>query len=333
MLRFIGAVQKNPESGDHSLIAEMFERLPGEIIQGGGLDPGSITRFVGFESGGDYPDKIRFFGVEVEEVRFIPEGLVCWELAEDSFTVRQSDGGRPCPAWWEDISWRWQVKPHSKNGRPIGEFNARGMPEWWAAGEKQDQRPFRLFAHLFYDENIDAFEDEVVLVDYDPTWPEQFETMADWLREQFGPDIVLDLAHYGSTAIPGLPAKPIIDILVEIPSFSAGKQRALKIMNDPTWEFWLYSQHMVLFKREACMGRRTHHVHLAPAGNALWKGLLFRDFLRAHPEDARRYADLKRELARRYSDERESYTRMKTEFVEEINQRALAEKQGPPSQG
>jgi GrpB-like predicted nucleotidyltransferase (UPF0157 family) len=147
------------------------------------------------------------------------------------------------------------------------------------------------------------------------------------LREQLDPDIALRLAHYGSTAIPGMPAKPIIDILVEIPSFSAGRQRALTVMNDPAWEFWLYSGHMVLFRREECMGRRTHHVHLAPAGHDLWKGLAFRDYLRAHPEDAARYAALKRELAQTYRDDRERYTRMKTQFIEEINQKALSDKQ------
>jgi GrpB-like predicted nucleotidyltransferase (UPF0157 family) len=327
MMRLIGGIQMNPAEDDHSLVAEMFDRLPGEVVQGGCLAPGKLTRFAGFESAGDFPDKLRFFGVEVDEVRYIPEGMVSWELDADSFTVRQSDEGRPCPAWWEDISWQWSVRPLSDRGRTIGEFAARGMPAWWARETAAIHRPFQLFAHVPYDLKKGAFDDQVLLVDYDPAWPEQYEGMAGWLREQLGPDIVLQLAHYGSTAIPGMPAKPIIDILVEIPSFSAGRQRALTVMNDPTWEFWLYSGHMVLFKREECMGLRTHHVHLAPAGHDLWKGLAFRDYLRTHAEDAARYAALKRELAHTYRDDRERYTEMKTQFIEEINQKALSDKQ------
>ena len=312
----------NPAGDDHSLIAEMFERLPAEVSQGGYLNQGDITRFVGFESGDDFPDKVRFFGIEVDEIVTIPPGLMCWELDAGSLTVRMSESGRPCPIWWEDISWQWAAQPLSGKGWTIGEFMARGLPEWSVA-EAAEERPFYLFAHAPFDLNKDVFDDEVILVDYDPTWSKQYEQMAGWLREQLGPDIALSLAHYGSTAIPGMPAKPIIDILVQIPSFTAGKQRALTVMNDPTWEFWLYEGHMVLFKREACMGRRTHHVHLAPAGHDLWQGLAFRDYLRAHPEDAARYAALKRELAQNYADDRERYTQLKSQFVEEINQKAI----------
>ena len=322
MLRLIGGIKMNPGSDDHSLVAEMFERLPGEMSQGGNLTDGNITRFVGFESAGDFPNKVRFFGIEVEKIVTVPDGLVCWELEAGSLTVRMSKGGRPCPAWWEDISWQWALQPLSDRGWTIGEFTARGMPEWYAV-ETADERPFQLFAHVPFDVKKGVFDDEVILVDYDPTWPEQYEQMAAWLEEKLGSDIALRLAHYGSTAIPDMPAKAIIDILVEIPSFTAGKQRALTVMNDPSWEFWLYGGHMVLFKREACMGRRTHHVHLAPAGHDLWKGLLFRDYLRSHPKDATRYATLKRELAQTYRGDRERYTQMKSQFVEEINQKAL----------
>ncbi|MFA5895809.1 MAG: GrpB family protein, partial [Thermoplasmata archaeon] len=70
---------------------------------------------------------------------------------------------------------------------------------------------------------------------------------------------------------------------------------------------------------------RTHHLHMVEFGGAFWtRNLLFRDWLRTHPEDARRYAALKYDLARRYRDDREAYTDAKTEFIEGIVEKARA---------
>ena len=81
----------------------------------------------------------------------------------------------------------------------------------------------------------------------------------------------------------------------------------------------------VFFKRKEIMGERSHHIHLAPAGHDIWKGLAFRDYLRSHGEEAGRYAALKQRLASLYPADRERYTQAKTEFVNEILAKALAD--------
>jgi GrpB-like predicted nucleotidyltransferase (UPF0157 family) len=168
-----------------------------------------------------------------------------------------------------------------------------------------------------------ASNDDVELVDYDPSWPQQFTEFATWLCDLLGVDVALRIEHYGSTAIPGIPAKPIIDVLVEIPSFAEAKRVTIPRLNSERWEYWWYSDHMTFIRRERLMGRRTHHVHMAPRGHRLWEGLAFRDYLISHPQEVSRYAALKRELAENYRQDRERYTQAKTEFVREITSKAL----------
>jgi GrpB-like predicted nucleotidyltransferase (UPF0157 family) len=347
----IGRQQLNPAEGDHSLIASMFERLPEEARH-----TGDVTRFIGFETCGNgtaagqekvtgtfcrngpsgashkrclspfpdlspSPDRLRFFGIEVDAVETIPAGLIAWDFGDASWSVWREDDGRKSLLWQEDIRWKWRETTRTDPGKTIGEFAARGAAEWWSDGFRGD-RTFVLFAHLFFDCRKRKFRDDVLLADYDPTWPEQYEQMAGWLRDRLGPDVALRIEHYGSTAIPNMPAKPIIDILVEIPSSDEGRKRALSVLSDETWEYWSYWDHIVFFKRKELMGERTHHVHLAPRGHDIWRGLLLRDYLRSHPRDAARYAELKRQLAETYRTDRERYTQMKTTFVEEICRRA-----------
>lgn len=168
-----------------------------------------------------------------------------------------------------------------------------------------------------------AGDDPVQLVDYDPTWPEKFDAFAGWLRELLGSDVALDIEHIGSTAMPGMIAKPIIDILVEVPSFQEAKRRALPPLNNENWEYWWHRGHMTFVKRDGFMGRRTHHVHMMPKGDESQKRLAFRDRLRSHPAEAARYAALKRRLAESHQKEREQYTDAKASFVSEILAEAM----------
>jgi GrpB-like predicted nucleotidyltransferase (UPF0157 family) len=313
----VGKHQRNPREGDYELIAEMFERLP-KIAKEASL--GGLTRFVGFESSSGEDGGIRFFGMEMEAVEDLPEDLSAWELDDSTWRISQFRDGRRETICQEEIYWRWRTKAENGPKSFLGEFDAFG-PEEWSVGREGGMQRFSLFAHSPFDLRKSAIDDEIHLADYDPAWPERFEEMADWLRERLGPKVALRIEHYGSTAIPDIPAKPIIDILIEIPSFDEARRCAFEKLGDETWEFWKYDGHLVFIKRVCPMGRRTHHLHLAPAGHKIWNGLAFRDYLKAHPDDAKRYAALKYRLADAHRNDRERYTQAKTEFVEEISRR------------
>lgn len=169
----------------------------------------------------------------------------------------------------------------------------------------------------------------VVITEYDPNWPELFQQEATRLRNLLGEDLVQHIEHFGSTAIPGMAAKPVIDMLVEIPSFGRAKQEALPILDADGFAYcWRYDRppgHIMLIKGLSLNGSRTHHLHMAPAGHRLWERLYFRDYLRTHRSEALRYEQLKRDLAHRFAGDCEAYTEAKGEYVQMITARALGE--------
>jgi GrpB-like predicted nucleotidyltransferase (UPF0157 family) len=162
----------------------------------------------------------------------------------------------------------------------------------------------------------------VVIEDYDPTWPEQFERLAAGLRPHLG-DGAVAIDHIGSTAVPGLGAKDVIDIQVTVadlaradqlaPAFERAGYRATPYRHDHRpaggqsdpwrWEKRLW---------QSQPGARRVNVHVRVAG---WPNqryaLLFRDYLRARPEAAAAYARLKRGLAGRFGDDLAAYTDLK----------------------
>ena len=132
----------------------------------------------------------------------------------------------------------------------------------------------------------------------------------------------------GSTAVPGLPSKPIIDLLVGVPSLKEAKERciepieALGYIYVPAYASWIPGE---LFFRKGPPGPWTHHVHLMEPSHPRWEALLvFRDYLRAYPEAARAYADIKRALAASSKDDIEAYRTGKNVFVEETTAKARA---------
>ena len=286
----------------------LFSRLAQEVP---GL--GELTRYVGFQRRVSEGAYAHFFGIEVEAgengslAARIPEGMLAWDLRAGEQIVWRHREAAPSRS---PITWAWLDRPPS--GRWTGEYCRDGERPWWIS------------AHAYVDPSAAAPDDAVALVDPDPAWADQYREMAGWLRHRLGPEIALRTEHYGSTAIPGIPAKPIVDMLIEVPSFAAAKRKFLPALNDERWEYWWYNDHMMFIRRARRMGPRTHHLHLAPRGHRLWEGLAFRDYLRAHPQTAARYAALKRELAQAHRQDREAYTEAKTTFVRQITARALS---------
>jgi len=162
-------------------------------------------------------------------------------------------------------------------------------------------------------------DDEPVRIEpYDPEWPEKFDRERAALKEVLGTDITGDIHHIGSTAVPGLDAKPIIDILVGVKDLDTARSyieplKALNYMYAPyraDTDAWFCKPHPT---------RRTHHLHLVPTRSARFRAdLAFRDCLRTHPDVAAEYLALKRKLAAEFEHDREAYTQAKAEFVRDV---------------
>ena len=165
-----------------------------------------------------------------------------------------------------------------------------------------------------------AGEDRILLREWDSRWPAEFEKEARAIRAQLSDSLGYSIEHVGSTAVPGLVAKPIIDIVLAVPD-----QRRWPELIAPL-ERLSYSHfadnpdtsRMFFVKGMPPFGAgRTHHVGVCTP-DALEPLVRFRDFLIAHPADARRYEALKRELAARFERDRERYTEGKSKFIQEL---------------
>ena len=160
---------------------------------------------------------------------------------------------------------------------------------------------------------------EVIVVPYDEHWPLLFEQAAAELRTALGPAI-LAVHHVGSTAIPGLSAKPILDVLVEVQDFDDARQlvpalRSLGYEFRPEEE--IPDRHY--FRRPPGGQLRTHHLSLAEPGSHYHRvTLAFRDALRRDAELAAAYARLKLELTERFPFDRPAYIEGKTHFINAV---------------
>src|SRR3954465_6113514 len=143
--------------------------------------------------------------------------------------------------------------------------------------------------------------DEVEVVDYDPRWPGLFDEEAERLRATLDPSLIIGLEHFGSTAVPGLSAKPIIDILIAVRSLAETQASFVESLRKLDYVWWAENpktDRMFFVKGMPPFGsKRTHHVHVTEIDGEMWRRLAFRDRLRAYPEDARSYGQLKRRLA------------------------------------
>ena len=162
----------------------------------------------------------------------------------------------------------------------------------------------------------------VVIVPYNLDWPRVYEEESKLIRGAVG-GIILSLEHVGSTSVPGLWAKPIIDILAGVndPESAERCKTILKSLryedvspgDNPNWYY--------------CLGKAPHspgfHLHLVKEGSSFQlRHVLFRDWLRTHHADAEAYMDLKISLSEKYRDDRVAYTQSKTDFINRIVEKA-----------
>ncbi len=158
----------------------------------------------------------------------------------------------------------------------------------------------------------------VVLVPYDPAWTAAFSNERVRVLDALG-DLPASLEHVGSTAVPDLAAKPILDLMLGLPPEQPLEPYvpALEAIGYRyRGEHGLPDRHY--FTRDDADGRRTHHLHLVVLHSSFWRThLAFRDYLRQIPARAAAYAELKRALATRYPTDREAYTEGKADFIRE----------------
>ena|SRR2546425_4972366 len=165
-----------------------------------------------------------------------------------------------------------------------------------------------------------------VIVEYDPRWSALFEEERTRLLATTG-TLLVTIEHVGSTAVPGLAANPIIDIMGGVRELGEVTRYVVDLEGIgyeyvPQYEEYI-PERRYFRKPRTGQGPRTHHLHIVELTGTFWRHhLLFRDYLRTHPVALRECADLKRCLAAEYGDDGRGYTDAKGPFVESILARA-----------
>jgi GrpB-like predicted nucleotidyltransferase (UPF0157 family) len=170
--------------------------------------------------------------------------------------------------------------------------------------------------------------DLVTIADYDPQWPILFESEKAAILSLIG-HVVVAVEHVGSTAVPGLGAKPIIDIMVAV-RYLADAQECVGPLQSIGYKYIPEHEASIperRFFRKPPHGTRAFHLHMVKLTSDFWKRhLLFRDYLRTHRKEAQRYYQLKKELAAKFGLDRDAYTDAKASFIESVLCKARTDK-------
>ena len=160
---------------------------------------------------------------------------------------------------------------------------------------------------------------KVEVVPYNPVWPQLFQEELKILLEVLQPEF-LGAHHFGSTSIPGIMAKPILDLLIEVQSIDrvdALNPAMMAVGYEPRGEYGIPGRRY--FSKDT-HGIRTHHVHIYQSGHTeIQRHLNFRDFMRAHPDHAQAYSRLKVEIAAQFTYDPAAYTDAKTDFIQQMD--------------
>ncbi|MBW4656343.1 MAG: GrpB family protein [Kaiparowitsia implicata GSE-PSE-MK54-09C] len=159
--------------------------------------------------------------------------------------------------------------------------------------------------------------DAIRLSPHNPEWAKEFQQEKQRILHLIEPSVI-DIQHIGSTSIPSISAKPIIDILIALvqPGLTANHMTSLQSLG------YLYEGQVLNLAEHHFFRKgmpRTHHIHIADFESDFWhRHILFRDYLRAHIKEAKRYNQLKHELSKKFEFDRKSYTMSKTPLIESI---------------
>ncbi|WP_205665661.1 GrpB family protein [Anoxybacter fermentans] len=162
----------------------------------------------------------------------------------------------------------------------------------------------------------------VKLHPYTNEWKRLYEEEKNLLWSSIG-NYVVDIQHIGSTSIPGIEAKPIIDIMVGVRNLEDG-EKCVEFLEKLGYEY--KGEHGIpgrLFFAKGDSTMRTHHLHMVEWNSDFWRNhLLFRNYLRKHEDVAEEYLKLKRELAEKFAKDRDAYTAGKADFIQRVLKKA-----------
>lgn len=176
-------------------------------------------------------------------------------------------------------------------------------------------------------------KDSIVLTEYSAEWPNHYSAAARDLLDTF-PDEILGIEHVGSTAVPGIRAKPIIDLMVGVSSMEIADELIPKLLQMGWDTSATFNQSLVdrRFLLRWPNGIRTHHLHLVIFRGQDWTNkLAFRDLLRANTTIRAQYEKLKADLARKFANDREAYTDGKSDFISSALKTYCRNCKGPES--
>ena len=163
----------------------------------------------------------------------------------------------------------------------------------------------------------------VEVIPHDPVWRDAFAAEAEKVAAALGENVVA-VHHIGSTSIPHIYAKPVIDLLVEVMDIAEveGRSAAMESLGyEVMGEYGIPGRRY--FRKDDEEGSRTHHVHAFEAGSAeAERHLAFRDYMVAHPEEAQAYSELKKKLAKAHPQNIDGYMDGKDAFIKEMDRRA-----------
>lgn len=158
----------------------------------------------------------------------------------------------------------------------------------------------------------------IVIEPYNPLWPRVFEEEKTLLIQALGSGILGSVEHVGSTAVEGLSAKPIIDIMVGIKSLEVAKP-FIPLLTRSGYCFYPYKADVMHWFCKPSPELRTHHLHLVPYQSELWQErITFRDVLRKNERVRLEYQQLKHDLAKEFPNDREEYTQRKWPFIQRV---------------
>lgn len=166
----------------------------------------------------------------------------------------------------------------------------------------------------------------IEVVPYNSEWPAMFEAEKAVLQAALSPWLVGAIQHIGSTAVVGLSAKPVIDIMAPVASLRES-EAAIPAATAAGYLHHTYRSEVMHWFCKPSPAFRTHHLHLVPFESKLWaERLSFRDALRASPTLSREYCELKLRLAELHRTDRDAYTEAKAPFVQRVVSLSLAQR-------